>query len=72
MKRILVIAPHPDDETLGLVVTISTFISQGDELNVLTISCHLPPLYSQEEYAITKKEALTSYKSSARYRKKNK
>ena len=61
-NRILVISPHPDDETLGLGGTISKFISQGDELKVLTISGHLPPLYSQEEYDITKKEALAAYK----------
>lgn len=61
-KKILVISPHPDDETLGLGGAISKFISQGHELKVLTVSGHLPPLYSQEEYQITKKEALKAYK----------
>ena len=60
-KRILVISPHPDDETLGVGGAISKFISQGHEVMILTVSGHLPPLYSREDYEITFKEAHEAY-----------
>ena len=60
-KRIIVISPHPDDETLGAGGTINKFIKQGHDLMVLTISGHLPPLYKREEYELTKEEALKAY-----------
>ena len=56
-KRILVIAPHPDDETLGVGGTIAKYSSQGDEVFVLIVSGHLPPLYSKDDYDKTVKEA---------------
>mgnify|MGYP000188541542 CR=1 FL=1 len=56
-KRILVVAPHPDDETLGVGGTIAKFASQGDEVFVLIVSGHLPPLYSREDYEKTVAEA---------------
>ena len=49
-KKILVVAPHPDDETLGLGGTIAKFASKGYEIKVLTICGHLPPLYNREDY----------------------
>ena len=55
MKRILIIAPHPDDETLGVGGTISKFSSIGYEVNILVVSGHLPPLYSQKDYERTVK-----------------
>jgi LmbE family N-acetylglucosaminyl deacetylase len=60
-KRILVISPHPDDETLGVGGAISKFLSQGHEVMILTVSGHLPPLYSREDYEITFKEAHEAY-----------
>jgi LmbE family N-acetylglucosaminyl deacetylase len=56
-KRVLVVAPHPDDETLGTGGTIAKFSAQGDEVFVLIVSGHLPPLYSREDYEITVSEA---------------
>ncbi len=61
-KRIIVVSPHPDDETLGAGGAIIKFIKQGHDLMVLTISGHLPPLYKQEDYEITKEEALKAYR----------
>ena len=57
VKRILVIAPHPDDETLGLGGTIAKLASQGHEVNVLVVSGHLPPLYKRENYEKTVNES---------------
>ncbi len=62
-NKVLVIAPHPDDETLGVGGTIAKFIASGDDVFVLTVSGHLPPLYSQEDYEITRNEAKKAYET---------
>ena len=61
-KRILVVSPHPDDETLGVGGTIVKYSNEGHEVNILTISGHLPPLYKREDYEITVKEANRAFK----------
>jgi len=60
-KKIVVIAPHPDDEVLGLGATISRFTSMNVEVSVLVVSGHLPPLYDQRSFDLTKKEAEKSF-----------
>lgn len=60
-KRILVVAPHPDDETLGVGATMAKFAEQGHDVSVLTVSGHLPPLYEREDYETTVQEALRAY-----------
>jgi len=61
-KRILVISPHPDDETIGVGGIISKYISEGSEVFILTISGHLPPLYERNQYDVTVGEAKKAYK----------
>ena len=56
-KRVLVVSPHPDDETLGAGGTIAKYIEQGSEVFILTVSGHMPPLYSNDEYERTLSEA---------------
>ena len=60
-KRILVVAPHPDDETLGVGGTIAKFAARGDEVFVLMVSGHLPPLYNREDYEKTVSEAYSAF-----------
>ena len=60
-KRILVVAPHPDDETLGVGGTIAKFAARGDEVFVLMVSGHLPPLYNREDYEKTVSEACSAF-----------
>jgi N-acetylglucosamine malate deacetylase 1 len=60
-KRILVISPHPDDESLGLGGTILKSVSEGHDIFVLTVSGHLPPLYSKEDYDRTVKESYKAF-----------
>jgi LmbE family N-acetylglucosaminyl deacetylase len=60
-KRILVIAPHPDDETLGAGGSIAKFSSRGDHVFVLVVSGHLPPLYTREQYETTVREARAAF-----------
>jgi LmbE family N-acetylglucosaminyl deacetylase len=61
MKKVLIVAPHPDDETLGVGGTAAKFISQGYDVTVLVVSGHLPPLYSIEAYDKTVEEALMAF-----------
>jgi LmbE family N-acetylglucosaminyl deacetylase len=59
--RILVVAPHPDDETLGAGGTIAKYASEGHEVSVLIVSGHLPPLYRREDYDTTVVEAKRAF-----------
>ena len=59
--RALVIAPHPDDDILGVGGYIRKLSDSGCEVNVLTVSGHLPPLYSEEAFATTVKEAANAH-----------
>ena len=60
-KRILVVAPHPDDETLGVGGTIAKYAAAGDVVFVLVVSGHLPPLYSRENYDKTLMESNSAF-----------
>ena len=61
-ENICIIAPHPDDEVLGLGGSISKFSKNDVKVNLLVISGHLPPLYPQSSFETTKKECLKSAK----------
>ena len=61
-KRILVVAPHPDDETLATGGTIAKLSNQGHEVHVLIVCGHLPPLYSREDYEKTIAESKKAFK----------
>lgn len=60
-KRVLIVAPHPDDETLGCGGTAAKLIARGHDVRVLTVSGHLPPLYPRQAYDCTVLEALKAY-----------
>ena len=53
--KILVIAPHLDDETIGVGGTIKKLIELRFNIQILIVGGHLPPLYSKKNYEITKK-----------------
>lgn len=59
-KRVLIVAPHPDDETLGAGGTAAKCAVQGHQVTVLIVSGHLPPIYAQETYERTEREALAA------------
>jgi N-acetylglucosamine malate deacetylase 1 len=60
-KKVLVIAPHPDDETIGAGGTIAKYSSKGANVFVIIVSGHLPPLYNRREYDITVSEACFAF-----------
>ena len=55
-ESVSIIAPHPDDEVLGLGGTISRMSKSGIQVHLLIISGHLPPLYDIKIFEKTKKE----------------
>ena len=61
-KRALVIAPHPDDETLGAGGTIARLVENGTDVSVLVVSGHLPPLYDEGSFDATRREAERAFK----------
>ncbi len=46
--RILVVAPHPDDEVFGMGGTIALLADQGHHVTVATMTVGVPPLYSDD------------------------
>src|SRR5205809_9354 len=60
-KRALVVAPHPDDETLGAGGTIAKWSDAGDDVFVLVVAGHLPPLYTRAHYDTTVIEAKAAF-----------
>jgi LmbE family N-acetylglucosaminyl deacetylase len=60
-RRVLVVAAHPDDETLGVGGTIAKHFDNGDTVKVLVVSGHLPPLYARADYDTTVKEAAKAF-----------
>ena len=62
VKRVMIVAPHPDDETLGVGGTIAKYSAQGADIFILIVSGHLPPLYSRKDYDKTVHEAESAFK----------
>ncbi|MDJ0734629.1 MAG: PIG-L deacetylase family protein [Nostocaceae cyanobacterium] len=48
MNRILIIAPHADDEVLGCGGTIARYVNSGDEVHVLVTTVGDPHMYPPE------------------------
>ena len=61
-KKVLVIAPHPDDETLGVGGTIKKMTSSGVKVSVLVVAGHTPPIYTKKSYEKTLEETLKVFK----------
>lgn len=62
MQKIIVIAPHPDDEILGCGGLMSKYAKEGREVYVLVITRGTPKLYSDDRIVNVRKEALDAHK----------
>ena len=56
--KILVIAPHPDDEVLGCGGIILKHVSGGDEVYLCVVTKAYPPEWSEDEVKERKEEVL--------------
>jgi LmbE family N-acetylglucosaminyl deacetylase len=61
-NRILVVAPHPDDEVLGCGGTIARHVAQNDEIHVVVITRGAEELYAPEAVEIGREELRKSQK----------
>lgn len=55
--RVLVIAPHPDDEILGCGGTMARMVDEGMDVHVGIVTRGAPPAYSAESVARVQDEA---------------
>ena len=50
-KKLMIIAPHPDDEILGCGGLISKFCSYPNtKIEIIIVGGHLPPLYKKRRF----------------------
>ncbi len=61
-NKIVIVAPHPDDETIAMGATIKRLVDSGAKVSILIVSGHMPPLYSTEIFETTKKESEKVFK----------
>jgi LmbE family N-acetylglucosaminyl deacetylase len=65
MEKVLVIAPHADDEIIGCGASIAKHVLKGDEVNIIiatNASIGAPELFSQEYIEKIREEALMAHK----------
>ncbi len=62
MNKVLVIAPHKDDEIIGPGGTLLKLIHNGDNVFVCVVTRGYPPMWSEEETAEGKKETYLCHK----------
>jgi LmbE family N-acetylglucosaminyl deacetylase len=56
MGRVLVVAPHPDDEILGCGGTIARLATEGHEVHVAIVTQGQPPAFKAEDVAKVRAE----------------
>jgi LmbE family N-acetylglucosaminyl deacetylase len=61
LGRVLVIAPHPDDEVLGCGGTIARLADDGGEVHVAIVTRGHPPAFSEEMSAKVRAEAKAAH-----------
>jgi N-acetylglucosamine malate deacetylase 1 len=60
-STVLVIAPHPDDEVLGVGGTIARFAAEGAEVYVVVATKGYPPQFPENLYKEVRQEALSAH-----------
>lgn len=60
--KVLVIAPHPDDEVLGCGGIIAKYLAEGHEVYVGIVTKVTEPLFTEEEDVVNKQHCLNAHK----------
>lgn len=63
MKKILVIAPHPDDEVLGCGGTMIRNVEEGNEVYVCVVTKGFPPLFNAERTALNRQDTIACHEA---------
>ena len=53
--KVLVFAPHPDDEVLGCGGTIGRYVEEGNDVYVCVVTSGFPPIY-EEDYRVAREK----------------
>ncbi|WP_185204971.1 PIG-L deacetylase family protein [Chryseobacterium sp. C3] len=64
MNRVIVIAPHPDDEIIGCGATIAKHIESGDEVTIVVVTnaaVGAPEFYAQSLIDKVREEAVSAH-----------
>lgn len=61
-KRVLVLAPHPDDEVLGPGGTLAKLAGSGAVVHVVIVTKAGPPIFSQEVLETGRREAAKAHR----------
>jgi LmbE family N-acetylglucosaminyl deacetylase len=61
MGKVLVIAPHPDDEVLGCGGTIARLAADGHDVHVAIMTRGAPPRYREADVERVRQEALAAH-----------
>ena len=61
LGKVLVVAPHPDDEVLGCGGSLARFAKLGIEVHVLVATQGQPPLFSKEDIEQVRNEMLAAH-----------
>lgn len=59
--KILVIAPHADDEVLGVGGTIGRFVSEGHQVDTCIVTSGHSSMYTGDQLSIIRKEAVSAH-----------
>ena len=62
MKKILIVAPHPDDEVLGCGGIMKKFSQSNNEVFVVVVTRGTPKMYADEKILNVRNEALLAHK----------
>ena len=60
--KVLVIAPHPDDEVLGCGGIIAKHLAQGNEVYVGIVTKVTEPIFTEEEDVVNKQHCLNAHR----------
>ncbi len=61
-RRVLVVAPHADDEVLGVGGTMARLAGEGDEVHIVVLTVGRPPAFDEAFERQGKQEALAAHR----------
>lgn len=62
VERVLVLAPHPDDEVLGVGGTIAKLVAGGATVTVAIVTTAVPPVFTEEVARLGREEGLAAHR----------